>query len=91
MIKFTSEKKNADDTVIGSSYFLNGKDSSGKSCSIELDGDETVSTLCPDCRNEFTVAFGTFMEFMRNGDIYSTMIFCKKCSKLRNQNIERGE
>ena len=67
--------------VLSCPYFLHCAAEDGTVHKIELTGEKTVSTICPLCGEEHTFTFDAFLDFIKDGALYGTMIYCLKCSE----------
>lgn len=63
-----------------SNYCLEKPCQDGTVISVQLTGEETFLTCCPNCEAEVRLGFEEFFGIVRGGDIYSTSVCCDRCS-----------
>ena len=83
MSKFIKLKTRESDTPICSGYYISIKSEDGSEHKAKLTGEEIISTFCPQCGKEHSMIFDDFIETMKDGDIYSTQVYCFKCTQKR--------
>lgn len=71
--------------VLFSTYTLTHTDDTGTAHKLELTGDETVTTHCPECDAEVTLTLLELANIMAGGefDFYGTSVLCRPCTKNR--------
>ena len=79
------EHKEVRGEVLASTYCMHLTTEDGKDHIVELTGEETISTGCPVCGKEHTMSFDDFLEIMKDGELFGTSVYCRKCTAKRNR------
>ncbi len=70
--------------ILSTVYWLCNEDDSGKEIfRMQFYGSEYVVTVCPECGRELKLDFYEFCRVMHDGDLFSTMVLCQDCAKIR--------
>lgn len=70
-------------TILATDYRLHYYGKKGKEHSHVLTGEETVSTTCPECGKIHFLEWEHFMDIMKDGELYGTMVYCPDCGEKR--------
>ena len=68
-------------TVLATAYHLTHTAEDGTIQTLELNGEEIISTTCPVCDGVHKMSLYDFIALMQDGDLYGTVVYCSECSK----------
>lgn len=71
-------------------YFVKGRNESGETNTVYLDGDEEYGFVCGKCGKEKSIDADEFFEDIEETGIYGSVWFCSDCTELRMTALERA-